>query len=83
VEAEKIGTFVVEFSLCLSTPISSFNCVPTGKAFLFSMNRMSEASVLCKIDITYNCTDFEVNTFEIAMSTVFLKSKQRWNRRNT
>jgi hypothetical protein len=80
---EKIGTFVVVFHLCLSTPISSFNCVPSGKVFLFSMNRISEASVLCKMDNTNNSTDFEVNTFEISMSKEIFKSKQRRNRRNT
>jgi hypothetical protein len=73
VETEKPGTFVVVFSLCLSSPISSFVCIPTGKVFLFSMNRMSEALVLCKMDITNNSIDLIVNTIEIVMFTVLFK----------
>jgi len=83
VETEKIGTFVVVFPLCLSTPISSFDCIPTGKVFLFSMNRVSEALVLCKMDITNNSIGLIVTTFGIARFTAFLKSKRKWNRRNT
>jgi hypothetical protein len=43
--------------LCLSTPIPSFDCIPTGNVFLFSMNRKSESLVLCKMDITNNSID--------------------------
>jgi hypothetical protein len=83
VETEKTGTFVVEFPLCLSTPISSFDCIPTRKVFLFSVNIVSEALVLCKMDITNNRIVLIDNTFEIAMFTAFLKSKRMWNRSNT
>jgi hypothetical protein len=82
-ETEKIGTFVVVFPLCLSTPISSFDYISTGKVFLFSMNRVSAALVLCKMDITNNSIGLIVSTFEIAIFMAFLKSKRRWNRRNT
>lgn len=77
------GDFVVVFLLCLSNAISPFDCIPTGKVFLFSMNRMSEALVLCTMDITNNSIDLIVNTSEIAMFTAFFKSIRRWNRRNT
>ena len=46
------------------------------------MNRMSEALVLCNMDITSNSIDLIDNTFEIAMFTGFFKSKRSWNRRN-
>jgi hypothetical protein len=69
--------------LSLLTAISSSDCIPTGSLFLFSMNRKSEALVLCKMDITNSSIDLIDNTFEIAMFTTFVKSKRRWNRRNT
>jgi hypothetical protein len=53
-ETEKIELFVMVFSPCLSTLISSFNCVPPGKVFIFNTNKMSETSIACKMDITEN-----------------------------
>jgi len=47
------------------------------------MNRMSEALVLCKMDITNNSTDLRENTIVIVIFTAFSKSKRKWNRRNT